>query len=72
LFVDRRIWNHTAGKFEQVRVDLLAGVDRKSEAWKQIERNLFDCVGDVIAEDLAAAGDDWEDEPDLERWNGDD
>ncbi len=61
LFVDvRRLVN---GVFHSVRVDLLVGIDRKSEAWQRIERNLFDTIGDTIAEDLARVGDDWEDEP---------
>lgn len=64
LFVDVR--HIVAGKIVSDRVDILAGIDRKSHVWLAIEKNILDAIGDTIAEDLARAGDDWEDEP--YRW----
>jgi hypothetical protein len=42
------------------QVDILAGVDRKSPAWRLIEKNIFDALGEHIAEDLAIEGEAWE------------
>ena len=62
LFVDVR--RNFGGGNTVERVDLLAGVDRKSEAWRVLQANISAALGDVISEGLAEAGADWE----PERW----